>query len=152
MSGQPVINEVEKNRSLGLYGRMAAPPVWRTYPRPGKHSQHWSCRATTFTKNQTTCPKILASQHWWDPSIHCWEADRDLQKICPLDAFSPLRFGSFSLTVVILEISFLVGQEIQGNGTTAKLCCDIWVKLERLYPGTNLHLMHCADNKLLLLK
>lgn len=34
MSGQPVINEVEKTPSLGLYGRTAAPPVWRMHPSP----------------------------------------------------------------------------------------------------------------------
>lgn len=67
MSGQPVINEVEKKPSLGLYGRTAVSTRVENAsqspdcasPGRGEHRQLRSCLATTSTKIKPFASKAL---------------------------------------------------------------------------------------------
>lgn len=146
MSGQPVINEVEKKPSLGLYERTAAPPVWRMHPSPqtapvlentASSSRGWQ-KPPPNSKNfppKSSFTVLVATEH---PLLGCrWGSAPQINFLHQgLDFFSPI--------CVILHKTCFVKWEIQGNWTTPKVYCGIWVKLERSDPRTNLHLMHCA--------
>lgn len=155
MSGQPVINEVEKKPSLGLDGRTAAPPAWGMHGGP-ELSQSWKRKAqavpfiwqqkpTQKTQYQPLDPNSCAPQRWWELSIIPWRQKRiwkgSATQLCllqwNLDYFH--RSVSFSRRLLLSDKKY---QE-QNNYKTVSWHLG---KLQSPNPRANLHVTHCADN------